>query len=230
MQAIILAGGFGTRLKSVIDDLPKPMAPISNKPFLAYLLDYLQVSGVDEVVLSLHYHSEKIQQYFNDQYQKITIEYLIEEEPLGTGGAIKYVFDKIEIKKPVFILNGDTFIKLNYQAMFDQFQQTQSQFSMALRSVENCSRYGKVIIEKQKVIQFQEKGIASPGYINAGVYLINPEWFSQFQLPKKFSFENEFLFPFLHQVKPTAFIAEDYFIDIGIPEDYARAQIELLTC
>ena len=228
MQAIILVGGFGTRLKSVVTDLPKPMAPIADQPFLAHLLNYLGRQGVTRVVFPVHYLREKIEHYFKDKYNQIKIDYVVEDEPLGTGGAIVNAIRAFDIKDPVFVLNGDTFVKLDYLAMNAKHHESQAKITMALRHVDDCGRYGSVTVRDHHAVQFQEKGKSGAGYINAGVYLINPELFAKYTFPKKFSFETEFLFPYMPLIKPNAFIAEDYFIDIGIPEDYARAQQELV--
>lgn len=222
MQAIILAGGMGTRLRSILQNIPKPMAPIHNKPFLAYLLDYLQSQGIAHVVLSVHYLREQIQDFFKNEYAGIQISYAIEEEPLGTGGAILKSLEKINLDQPVFVLNGDTFLKLNYRKMFHEcFEEN---LSMALRKMPDCSRYGAVVLNENHIVAFTEKGIASAGWINGGVYLINPRMLQQEMLPQKFSFETDFLFPSISKLKPRAFLVDDYFIDIGIPEDYAQAE------
>lgn len=225
MKAIILLGGFGTRLRSVLPDVPKPMAPINDKPFLAYLLDYLHAQGISSVVFSVHFLRDQIQAYFGREYAGMRITYAVEDEPLGTGGAIAHSLSFIDGEEPVFVLNGDTFVQLDYQAMFVAGQEVM--MSMALRAVDDCSRYGKVVMQQGLVTEFREKGELGPGYINAGVYLIHPSLFAHYPLPKQFSFEKDFLFPYLTMLQPRAFIANDYFIDIGIPEDYARAQAEL---
>lgn len=228
MKAIILVGGFGTRLRSVLPDVPKPMAPIlADKPFLAYLLDYLQQQGIRQVIFSVHYRREKIQDYFKAQYRDISIEYAIEDEPLGTGGAIVYALSTQFMHEPVFVLNGDTFVKLDYRAMYAAHEQSNAQLSMALREVSDCVRYGKVVTNANSIVEFREKGESGAGLINAGVYLLNPNLFIPFNLPLQFSFENDFLLPHLATLSPQAFIAQDYFIDIGIPDDYTRAQAEL---
>lgn len=228
MKAIILAGGFGTRLRSVIADVPKPMAPIHEKPFLAYLLDYLITQGITEVVLSVHYLREQIVEYFNSEYCGIPIHYSIEDEPLGTGGAIAHALQFIDSSEPVFILNGDTFLKLDYRKMISERQPNQP-IMMALRSISDCSRYGVVMTEGAHVTSFNEQGSHHPGLINAGVYLINPGFLNEFSLPKQFSFERDFLFPNINKLRPQAFAVDDYFIDIGIPDDYARAVKEFPT-
>jgi D-glycero-alpha-D-manno-heptose 1-phosphate guanylyltransferase len=227
MQAIVLAGGFGTRLRSAIADVPKPMAPIGDKPFLAYLLDYLKGQGVTQVVLSVHYLREQIQDYFQSDYRGIAISYAVEEQPLGTGGAIVHSMQALDKTRPTFVLNGDTFLKLNYQAMYQQHQTHSPLITMALRKVADCSRYGIVQVEKNTVKEFKDQGDDKPGLINAGVYLINPALFDLLPLPAAFSFERDFLFPKVSKIHPEAFAIDDYFIDIGIPEDYSRAIREL---
>ncbi|OGT47449.1 MAG: hypothetical protein A3E83_01760 [Gammaproteobacteria bacterium RIFCSPHIGHO2_12_FULL_41_20] len=228
MRAIILVGGLGTRLQSVVPDLPKPMAPIRGKPFLAYLVDYLKLQGITSILFPVHHLREKIQDYFQDSYAGLSIDYVVETEPLGTGGAIVNALAYLPAHTaPVFVLNGDTFVKLNYRAMYAQAEKQQAPFTMALRLVQECSRYGKAIVENDRIIGFREKGGGGPGLINSGIYLIRPQVFSSFTLPKQFSIEHDFLFPYAAALRPLAFITQDYFIDIGIPEDYARAQAEL---
>lgn len=223
MQAIILAGGFGTRLRSMLGDVPKPLAPIHNKPFLAYLLEYLHSQGVTEVVLSVHFLAEQIQQYFRSSYAGIQIQYAHESQPLGTGGAIRYSLQKVDPSRPVIVLNGDTLVKLDYRALYAHHQET---LTMGLRFVSDRSRYGAVRIENERVVEFQERGSAQPGYISAGIYVLDPSIFSESTLLDPFSFEKDFLLPYCPTLRPQAFMIDDYFIDIGVPEDYLRAQRE----
>jgi len=227
MKAIILAGGFGTRLQAVVKDVPKPMAPVGDQPFLAYLLLYLKKQGMTHVILSVHYLREQIQAYFGKEFHGMQIDYVIEDEPLGTGGAMVHSLNDLQSDEPVFIMNGDTFVKLDYRAMHAHHMTQHSRLTFALREVADCSRYGKVITDDKHVISFQEKGDASRGYINAGVYLMNPDLFHSYPLPAKFSFETDFIYPYVAALRPGFFLAKDYFIDIGIPEDYSRAQREL---
>jgi D-glycero-alpha-D-manno-heptose 1-phosphate guanylyltransferase len=223
MQAIILAGGFGTRLRAVLPDLPKPMAPILDKPFLAHLLNYLQTQGMTDVILPVHYLAEKIMDYFQLEYAGMRIRYVHEDEPLGTGGAMANALCIYDASQPVFVLNGDTFVKLDYQAMYEQHVRAGADITMALRSVADCSRYGKVMTDNKRIVEFREKGEAGAGLINAGVYLVQPDLFAKYNLPRVFSFEKDFMLPHLLEMNAETFIANDYFIDIGIPEDYARA-------
>lgn len=223
MQAIILAGGFGTRLQSVVKDIPKPMAPVHDKPFLAYLLDYLKSQGIIRVILSVHYLREQIEAFFGDHYQGIELSYAVEQQPLGTGGAIVNAFQFIDHAQPVFVLNGDTYLKLDYQAMLMQHRETSPVLTMALRKIQDCSRYGVVTLREYEVVAFTEQGTHAPGLINAGVYLVNPQLFKLFPVSmSSFSFEKEFLFPKVRQLRPHAFVVDDYFIDIGVPDDYAQ--------
>ena len=227
MKAIILAGGLGTRLQPIISQVPKPMAPIGNKPFLAYLLAYLQKQGITQVILSVHYLAEKIKEYFQSSYKNMSISYVHENEPLGTGGAIAHALSILPSKEAFFVLNGDTFVTLDYQEMYRQHQLLHTDFSIALRQVDDCGRYGSIQMENDRVIAFNEKNHSGPGLINAGVYVISPSLFEPFNMPKCFSFEADFLVPYVQHLKPSAFVANSYFIDIGLPVDYARAQLEL---
>jgi D-glycero-alpha-D-manno-heptose 1-phosphate guanylyltransferase len=240
MQAIVLVGGLGTRLRSVVPDLPKPMAPIQDKPFLAYLLDYLKIQGISKIIFPVHYLAEKIIAYFQAEYAGLSIQYVEEKEALGTGGAIVNALTSLGLNssfnpgishpcpsQPLFVLNGDTFVKLDYQAMYAQHIKSGAAITMALRKMQDCHRYGKVVLEgdnrNNRIIEFKEKGEQGEGLINAGVYLIQSDLFRQYNLPPIFSLENDFLFPYLAEINAQAFIADDYFIDIGIPQDYARA-------
>ncbi|MHB1946997.1 MAG: nucleotidyltransferase family protein [Gammaproteobacteria bacterium] len=226
MQAIILAGGFGTRLRSIVTDVPKPMAPLHGKPFLAYLLEHLKEQGFERIILSLHYMHEKFQNYFQEEYQGLQLSYAIEQTPLGTGGAILHSLELADKDKPCFVLNGDTYVKLNYRDMYETHLSHQSLISMALRKVDDCSRYGQAMINtNSEVCEFRERGSTDAGLINAGVYLLSKNLF-QYSVAYNFSFEKDFLFKLLAMIKPRAYIVDGYFIDIGVPDDYARAERE----
>jgi D,D-heptose 1,7-bisphosphate phosphatase len=230
MQAIILAGGLGTRLQAVVKDVPKPMADINGKPFLAHLLQYLQQYGFTDCCISTGYLQEKISTYFGDKYLGINVSYATEDRPLGTGGAIINSLKNCNKSAPIVVLNGDTFLKVDYKKLLEFHRTNNSQLTMVLRKMDDCSRYGAVEIDKNNcVISFKEKSSTSfEGLINGGVYVIDPQIFSADNLPKQFSFEQDFLIQNLSNLQPYGFVADDYFIDIGIPEDYKRAQIELL--
>ncbi len=219
MQAIILAGGFGTRLKSMVSDVPKPMAPINDRPFLEYLLDDLDKAGFDKVILTVGYKKEVIMEYFGNRYKNLFLVYSIENEPLGTGGcivqALKYIDDEY-----FFVLNGDTMFKIDFCKM----AKTKT-LSIACKKMFDFDRYGEVSIDKEStIISFEEKKKVLEGYINGGIYYLPKNIFSFFQLPKKFSIENDFFTKYCKQLRMKAYLSSDYFIDIGVPDDYKKAQ------
>jgi len=229
MQAIILAGGFGTRLQSIVKNGPKPMATIDKKPFLAYILQYLQQQGFKSCIISVGYLQEKIISYFGDIYLGMKISYAIEDEPLGTGGAILNALKHCNKLQPVFVLNGDSFLKINYRNLLNFHIEQKSQITIALKAMENCSRYGLVEINQEKnIVKFDEKKPQQKsGLINGGIYVFDPKIFAEFSLMKKFSFEKDFLEQKIDKIDLKGFVNHEYFIDIGIPEDYQKAQNEL---
>lgn len=227
-EAVILAGGFGTRLQSVVKDLPKPMAPVNGRPFLTYILDYLIDYNYTKVVLSVGYLHEKIEKHFGTKYKSLQISYAVETEPLGTGGAIAYAMTFCESEN-ILILNGDTLFKADLSG-FEQFHtKCHSLLSIILRHVNDTSRYGSVNMDENgRILNFTEKNNTSgEGLINGGIYLINKELINKLTLPQKFSFEKDVMEKFVHEMPFHALTSDAYFIDIGIPEDYARAQKEL---
>jgi D-glycero-alpha-D-manno-heptose 1-phosphate guanylyltransferase len=225
--AIILAGGLGTRLRSVVTDLPKCMAPVAGHPFLKYVMDELLNQGISHFIFSVGYKREAIIEYLHDHYPFVNIRYAIEEEPLGTGGAIKLAA-RLSKEKNVFVLNGDTMFKVNLKALSDQHYQYQADCTLSLKPMKAFDRYGVVEINTEnRIISFKEKQYYDSGLINGGVYALNAISFLREQLPTKFSFEKEFLELSYTNLKLYGFVSDSYFIDIGIPEDYNRAQSEL---
>lgn len=226
-EAIVLAGGFGTRLKSVIADIPKPMALINGRPFLEYQLNYLKQFGIDKIIFSVGYKFEFIQHHFGDNFNGLKIEYAIEESPLGTGGGINLALKKA-VSENVFVINGDTLFDINLQELEKLHLQKKSAFTIALRQIEDVSRYGSVEINGDFHIKsFLEKGEKSGnGLINGGTYLIKSDFFDSLHLPSVFSLEKDCL---EKQVKIQTIIGipfSEYFLDIGIPEDFKKAQDE----
>lgn len=220
MQAIILAGGFGTRLQSVVSNVPKPMAPVANAPFLQYLLEDLFQQGFNKVVLAVGYKKEVIMDYFGHDYKGMTIVYSIENEPLGTGGCIKQALKYID-EDFVFILNGDTMFKINYKDMASL-----QAISVGCKKMFDFDRYGEVKIENGNLISFEEKKHVCEGYINGGIYYLPKDIFEKYNLPYKFSIERDFFEKYVSTLCIKAYLSNDYFIDIGIPEDYNKAQID----
>ena len=225
MEAILLAGGLGTRLQSMVSDLPKPMAPVGGKPFLEYIFKYLNKNGVGRVILSVGYKWESINAYFGDRFEGIEIVYSIEDEPLGTGGAIKKAMQRVN-NENVFIINGDTFFDVPLDGLRSVFQK-EDKLMLSLKTMHYFDRYGCVESnENSLVTAFTEKGYRKSGNINGGIYLAAKKIFEDYRLEEKFSFE-AFMEDNFKTLKIRTALFDTYFIDIGIPEDYTRAQSEL---
>lgn len=223
-QAIILAGGLGTRLRGVIGDFPKCMAPINGKPFLYFLFRILAAQKVENVILSLGYKSEVVVNWLQEITFPFTIDFVVEEEPLGTGGGV-YLAMKRAYAENVFVLNGDTLFDLDFGSM-EQFHVAKNGLAtLALKHLENASRYGTVkISESLTITSFAEKMTENSGLINGGVYLLNRSRFLAQNFPEKFSFETEFLLPAVNKNTLFGYLSKGYFIDIGISSDFEKAQ------
>jgi len=228
MDVIVLAGGLGTRLRSVVAALPKAMAPVAGRPFLEHLLDLLAHAGFASAVLAVGYRSDAIREYFGDRYHGLPLAYSIEGQPLGTGGAIRLAMNHASSPE-VFVVNGDTFVDVDYSAMLAAHQRASATMTIAVHEVPDAARYGALDIAGDRVRGFFEKGRAGPGWINAGVYLLARTQLDDAALPTAFSFESDYLVPNVEALNPLAFRTEGLFIDIGVPEDYARAQSMLVT-
>ena len=225
-EAIILAGGFGTRLQSVVSDVPKPMAPINNEPFLNYIFDYLKYYKIEHVVLSTGYLSEKISEYYKNEFQGIKISYTREEKPLGTGGGIRLAMEKCHTEN-VLVLNGDSFFDVDISAHYQNHVGKGSDCTLALRKVNNAARYGTIVLgDANKINAFKEKdSIEQSGLINGGVYIINRGLYLYKTTTNfNFSIEKDFYEKRINEINIFGFEYEGYFIDIGIPEDYKKAQ------
>ena len=224
IPVLILAGGLGTRLKSVVPNLPKPLADINGKPFLWWLLTHLENEGAKDIYLSVGYLHEHIQVYFGKKFNQLTLHYIIEKEPLGTGGAIKNACKLIPQEK-LLILNGDTLALFNLRNFIKFSEEYRSQLFLSVINVENASRYGTVLVnDNNQITDFIEKGKTGDGLINAGIYLLNKSVFNLIDLPEKFSFESDFLAEHIHKLNLIAYNQVSDFIDIGIPEDLSIAQ------
>jgi D-glycero-alpha-D-manno-heptose 1-phosphate guanylyltransferase len=225
-EAIILAGGFGTRLREAVPDLPKPMAPVAGKPFLAWQMDYLIQSGINRFILSVGYKADTIRDYFGDQYHHADIVYAEETTPLGTGGAIRFALEQATQER-VFVFNGDSLCEANLHQLRDVNKKI-SDIGILVKFVENAGRYGAVNFDDKShlVTQFGEKSSSAPGHINAGIYDLPKNIFDARNIATPFSFETQIL---QHAVNKNLYAlkAGDFFIDIGIPEDFNRAQTEI---
>jgi len=222
-EAVILAGGLGTRLKSVIKDIPKPMAEVCGKPFLCYILDFTIKNGIEKVILSVGYKWKVIKNFFGSQYKNLKLEYAVENTLLGTGGGLKNALKYVN-EEEVFVLNGDTFFDIDLNLFYNLHKSKNSKLSIALKKMENTERYGAVEInENNRIVSFLEKGKRVRGFINGGIYLLNKNFFNALSPEGNFSLEKDFLEKFYKDHEFYGFPFDGFFIDIGVPEDYERA-------
>ncbi len=222
VEVIILAGGLGTRLRSAIGEVPKPMAPVDGKPFLHYQLLWLESYGVDKVVLSIGYKAEMITDHFGQKFNGISIEYAIEKEPLGTGGAILYAMRKTGGDR-VLIVNGDTWFPVDIGRLVEEHESAAARLTIALKKMTNFSRYGTVELEGNRIVGFREKQEMSVGLINGGIYLMNRSFVENSVNMKKFSFEKDILEKRVETGAIAGVVFDVPFIDIGVPGDYMGA-------
>ena len=223
--AIILAGGFGTRLRSVVQDMPKPMATINQYPFLHYQIKYLSKQGISKIIIAVGYKHESITTYFKNSYLDIAINYAIEESPLGTGGAFLSAVNQLKSNKPFFVLNGDTFFPINLSRLDQYGLQTKADIALSLFKSINTTRYMGLELERDgRIISLSCNN--SCNLVNGGVYWINPRVMDKinehFIVNCNYSLEHE-IFPVFEKLYGIEF--KDEFIDIGIPEDYERSKL-----
>jgi D-glycero-alpha-D-manno-heptose 1-phosphate guanylyltransferase len=228
-ECIILAGGLGTRLRSAVPDLPKCMAPVAGKPFLSYVIDHFRQQGIEKFIFSLGYKQEVIQSFLDTSYPTCNKQYVIEKEPLGTGGAIQFACRQAT-EKEVLILNGDTLFSIQLPALTEFHYQHRSHCTLALKPMQHFDRYGVVELQANGAISsFKEKQYYESGLINGGIYALQVAAFLQEGLPEKFSFEKDYLEKFYKMRPMYGIVQDEYFIDIGIPEDFERANKELMA-
>ncbi|NNN25298.1 MULTISPECIES: nucleotidyltransferase family protein [Pseudomonas] len=224
-EAIVLAGGFGTRLREVVPDWPKPMAPVAGRPFLEILLGSLASKGFSRVVLSLGYMAEKISNHFGSRFAGMDLDYVVEDSPLGTGGAVRLAMTRCT-RDHVFVLNGDTFLDLEASAIDELWLARRNPLIVA-RQVTDTARFGRLLVQDDLVRGFTEKGVSGPGLINGGCYVFDRNQLDHFELNQPFSLEADFLANAVQTMPVNVFVTGGHFIDIGVPEDYQRAQTEL---
>ena len=233
-EAIILCGGKGTRLKEVVNDVPKPLAPIDGIPFLSILMKYLKAQGIRRVILATGYMHEKIENLYGNCYEGMEIVYSVEQNPLGTGGAIAKALRKV-MNENVLVLNGDSVIKFQLNEIKKQFDEIKKQFSeiknhslLILKPMERVERYGAVKTFENRVTAFEEKSFKEQCLINTGVYILNKDTFNDKAENEVFSFEKDFLEKEVEKGSLFGIECKGFFIDIGVPEDYAAAQNNLI--
>ncbi len=226
-EAIILAGGLGTRLSSVLPGIPKPMAPINGEPFLTILLNRLIDAGIERVVLSVGYKADVIREFFGQAFGVLKVDYVQEDVPLGTGGAVRRALRSCR-SDGVVVLNGDSLVELDMHQLCNSWMTFGTPIVVA-RRVPDTTRYGRIETVDGVITHFAEKSVAGEGLINAGMYLFPRMLFDGADLEDPFSLENDFLAHEVHRRPIRVVEAGGYFIDIGIPEDYVRAQRELVA-
>jgi len=226
-EAIVLAGGLGTRLREAVPDLPKTLAPVAGRPFLGHVIDALRMQGIQRFVFALGYKSELILDYLKADYKTLDYTYVVEEEPLGTGGAIRYALTAATTAN-VLVVNGDTLFRVDVERLALLHDGRDADCTLALKPMKEFERYGVVRINDEgRITAFEEKKWYGEGLINGGVYLIRRERFLALPFPPKFSFEKDYLEARFEDGAFYGSVQEGYFIDIGIPEDFSRAQDEL---
>lgn len=226
-ECIILAGGLGTRLRSAVPDLPKAMAPVAGKPFLSFVIDGLRMQGIRRFIFSLGYRHEAIDNYLQEHFPTLDYSIVVEQEPLGTGGAIRLAMEQAE-SDHVLVTNGDTLFQAEVKTMEATHLHTCAECTLALKPMQNFDRYGCVEINgNQRVISFREKQFYAEGLINGGLYLINCKAFLNRSFAEKFSFEKDYLEAFIAEQGFYGIQSDAYFIDIGIPQDFEQAQVDL---
>jgi len=206
-----------------VADVPKPMAPVAGRPFLEILLDSLAQKGFSRVVLSLGFMAEKISGHFGSRFAGLDLAFVVEDTPLGTGGATRLAASACT-QDHVFVFNGDTYLDLEVEPLEQQWQ-ARRHLIVVGRQVRDTTRYGRLVVNlDRRITSFSEKGIVGPGLINAGCYVLATDALARFPLNQPFSIETDFLVPEVACATVEVFVTEGMFIDIGVPEDYARAQ------
>lgn len=226
MEAIVLVGGLGTRLRPLTETVPKPMVDVAGRPFLEYVLDTLVDEGISRVCLAVGYKAEVVEQHFGSVYRGIPLIYSHEDTPLGTGGAIIRALDFVQ-GESILIVNGDTLFRVNLNDMLEKHDDSHANLTIAVKHMNNFARYGNVILnDRGLVTDFEEKKPKADGFINGGVYILNRMCILEIPLPEKFSFERDFMERYCTELEINSYKSDGYFIDIGIPEDLERAHVE----
>lgn len=225
-EAIILAGGLGTRLRSSVPDLPKCMAPVAGKPFISYVIAYYKRQGIEKFIFSLGYMHVLIEDFLKQELNDAEYVTTIEAEPLGTGGAIYQGCLKAS-SNYILILNGDTFFEVDVKSLSAFHKEKNADCTLCLKEMWNTDRYGVVETSSEgRIISFKEKKFYERSVINGGVYAMNISSFLNEKFPEKFSFEKDYFERYYMEKKIFGLKQNGYFIDIGIPEDYEKAQLD----
>jgi D-glycero-alpha-D-manno-heptose 1-phosphate guanylyltransferase len=228
-EAIVLAGGLGTRLRSEVPDLPKCMAPVAGKPFLDHVIEHYLDAGIHRFVFALGYMHETVLDHLATRWIGLDYDYCIEEKPLGTGGAVLLASHKTKGAE-FFVLNGDTLFKIDALNQLAFHKSKDGAITIAAKPMHQFDRYGTVTVNDDgSVKSFDEKKYCISGLINGGVYVVNKSWLQSLKLPIKHSFEKDVMEAYVDGGKIFAMVCDEYFIDIGIPEDFKKANLDLIN-
>lgn len=222
-EALVLAGGLGTRLRACVPELPKPLAPVAGRPFLEYLLVKLKSEGIRRVVLSVGYRHEVIVDHFGKTWNGLELIYAIEDTPLGTGGALALALENAE-SEHVLAMNGDTLVDADFQALAARRAAEDAPFAMLVREIEDAGRFGVCCIEDGRLTGFTAGTPGQSGWINAGVYCLERDFLSGLSLSLPCSFEADILPAAVEKYRMVVQSTDASFIDIGIPNSYRHAQ------
>jgi mannose-1-phosphate guanylyltransferase len=231
VQALVLAGGEGTRLRPLTHTVPKPVMPLAGRPFLTFMLDWLREHGVDDVLLSCGFLAHAVEEVLGEEYNGVRLRYVHEDEPLGTAGPVRLAADEGLLQDRLFILNGDVLTDMDLTAQLAFHEEKGAKATLALIAVEDTSSYGVVPTDENgAVLEFLEKspGPAPTKRINAGAYVIERDVVERIPAGRAVSFERE-VFPGLVGEGLYGFHSEGYWIDIGTPERYLEATYDLLS-
>ncbi len=229
MKAVILCGGLGTRLGSLTKETPKPLLEVAGQPFIAHVLNHLTRARIDELVLAVGFQWRKLQAFVGDNWDGVPVQYSVEAQPLGTGGAISAAMESASLPEAL-VVNGDTLFDIDIPSFIKFAKDKDAQVCIALRKVEDCYRFGRVSLATDgELVTFGEKAERGPGLINGGIYYLRRDALSEIN-PKTFSFETDFLAQKHPRHTVYGLTSNAYFIDIGVPVDLQRAQTGLLTC
>jgi len=227
--AVILAGGFGTRLQPIVSDRPKVLAEINQRPFLSYLLDQLADAGIRRAILCTGYKGEMVKACFGHTYRSIQLVYSQESSPLGTAGALKLAEPLFETD-PVLVMNGDSYCQIDFHTAFRFHNDQSPSVTMALAKVADVNRFGQVVLNHDdRVTRFEEKGTRNgEGWINAGIYILSCAIFQYLPANQALSIERD-VFPFLANGSILAYRCNGKFLDIGTPASFESASQFLLS-
>lgn len=221
-ECVVLAGGLGTRLRQIIPDMPKPLAPVAGKPFLDILLNSLVRKGCAGFVLSVGHMAQMIMNRYGKCFEGVPVRYTLEEKPLGTGGGLRLALDTCDTMMPI-VVNGDTFTDVDISA-FQAYCALTSQPALVGAWLDDASRYGHLRVADGKIVGFVEKGQPGPGLISVGCYCLPRSALEAFPEGHAFSLEQDYFAHIVARSPLGLFVTDGLFIDIGVPEDYARAQ------